>query len=194
MSEFFWLDHGSSEQLRGQILKSDAIDERVQCPVSPDHLPRSDRALASRVNPHLDVEVRHSKRDLMMIWAGIAHCLVHTELLAEIRSAGFTGYSVRPATVRFRDGFLSHEYQRLGIRGWGGLARPESGVKQVGDCKGCLHRRWSAVLDPTQLIDRNQWNGDDCFIVWPLPNFIFVSKRLAEFLISSKVRSCAPWS
>jgi len=192
MGEFFLLDQVFSQQLVGEVVKSDAVDEGVQCPANPEHQPWSDRALASRVNPHLEVEVRHNKRDHMMIWTRATRdCLVHTGLLTKMRSAGFTGYSVRPAIVRFRDGFVSYEYQRLGITGWGGLARTESGIQLVEQCSGCAKNRWSALIDPSRLIDRNQWNGEDFFIVWPLANYIFVSKRAADFLVSWKVRNCA---
>jgi hypothetical protein len=175
--------------LIGKVVKSTGIDERVLCPVNRQHQRWSQRALITRFNEELDVVVKHNKRDHMMIWAGVPEkCFVHIRLLEEIGSAGFTGFSSQLATVRFRDGFLSNEYRRLVVTGWGGLARPESGIRLVEHCPGCIHKRWTPLSDPSQLIDTSQWTGEDFFIVWPLPAWTFVTESVAEFLRSSKIK------
>jgi hypothetical protein len=191
MREFFCLDSPESEQLIGKVVKSTQMRERASCPIDPDHQFLSDRARISYFNRELQVTVKHNKRDHMMIWAGVPEqCLVHTQLIREMESAGFTGFSCRPATVRFRDGFVTDDYCRLAVSGWGGLARPESGIHLVEACSGCLNKRWTPLADSSQLIDESQWTGEDVFIVWPLANYTFVTARVAELLRSSNVKSC----
>lgn len=191
MDEFFCLDSIFSEQLLAKVIASDMLDERVQCPIDPAHQLWSPRAQASRVNPEIHVEVRHSRRDQSMIWTWTGrHCLLHNNVLAQMATRGFTGYESRRAWVRFRDGRLSDEYHRIAVRGWGGTARPESGVRIAEGCIGCLRKRYTPLLDPTQLINRSSWTGEDFFIVWPLANYIFVTRRVVEFLRETSVKSC----
>jgi hypothetical protein len=104
-------------------------------------------------------------------------------------SEGLSGFELLPATVRFRDGVLSREYKRLLVTGWGGAARPESGVRLIHACPGCLHKEYSGLRDAGRLIDPEQWNGEDFFVVWPVPTYIFVTHRVVEFLEAPGVRS-----
>lgn len=149
------------------------------------------RSVTQPDDRHLDrtarVRVSHNKRDQDLIWTSPPwpFVVVHDRFVGRIQAEGFSGYSLRPATVRFRDGFLSHEYKRLLVTGWGGLARPESGVRLTWACPYCLRKVYSPLSDPGELIDWKQWNGEDFFIVWPMPSFVFVTGRLAEFLRSS---------
>jgi hypothetical protein len=107
-----------------------------------------------------------------------------------MRSQGFTGFSLRPATVRFRDGFVSRDYQRLVVTGWAGVAHPSSGIRLVKSCTGCDVREYSGLKNPKRLVDVKQWAGDDFFIVWPLAWNVVVTMRVAEYFQSAKVRSC----
>jgi len=138
-----------------------------------------------------NVRVSHNKRDEDLIWTWPVRQFVvaHDRFVARMQSEGFSGYSLRPATVRFRDGSLSNEYKRLLVTGWGGLARPESGVRLAKACPGCLFQSYSPLSDAGELIDRDQWSGEDFFIVWPMQYFIFVTGRLAGFLRSSGLKS-----
>jgi hypothetical protein len=138
-----------------------------------------------------NVRVSHNKRDADLIWTWPVRqfIIAHDRFVARMQAEGFSGYSLRPATVRFRDGFLSDEYKRLLITAWGGLARPESGVRLQQACPSCLFKSYSPLSDPGELIDRNQWSGEDFFVVWPMPYFIFVTGRLAAFLRSSGLKS-----
>src|SRR5947209_311907 len=149
MSEFFCLDDVYSIQRLATVMSSDEVDERVLCPVNPEHQSWSLRARASRISPQVTVEVRHNKRDDRIIWSfGHDHCIFHKQIVAEMESLGFTGCSSRPAKVRFRDGVLSDEYQLVRATGWGGIARPESGIQLIEDCPGCDNRRYSNLADP----------------------------------------------
>ena len=60
----------------------------------------------------------------------------------------------------------------------------------VKSCPGCLWKNIAALTeDAEQLIDWNQWTGEDFFIVWPMPNHIMITERVADFLMSDHVKS-----
>jgi hypothetical protein len=117
------------------------------------------------------------------VWTWYSECLIQDRVLDLFRREGFTGFEVKPVKARFKKG--TDEPPRLWelIRtGWAGLARPESGIKRTYFCDACKHVRYSDIENPQQLIDESQWDGSDFFMVWPLPNFIFVSQRVADCL------------
>jgi hypothetical protein len=139
MSEFWCLDTGYSIQRLATVVSSDVIDERVFCPVNPrpEHQSWTPRALASLISPQVTVEVRHNKRDRRIIWSfGHDHCIFHEQVVRDMQRQGFNGFSARSAKVRFCDGILSDEYQRVRVTGWGGVARVESGIRLLADCPG----------------------------------------------------------
>jgi hypothetical protein len=39
----------------------------------------------------------------------------------------------------------------------------------------------------SNLLDQNQWDGSDFFMVWPYPKFIFITARVAEFIKKYKL-------
>jgi hypothetical protein len=137
----------------------------------------------------LAVEVKHNNRGEAIIWAWISGCLVHERLLEEFRRRELTGYRVRDASVRFRDRLVSAEYRELIVTGWAGVARPESGIRVVKSCRTCHWKKYSGLRDPEQLIDWSQWTAEDFFIVWPLPNFILITERVAELLLNLDAKS-----
>lgn len=189
-SEFYCLNHPDSGRLRGRASLLDGGDLGLLCPVNARHRLLSAAGRNSRVNRHIAIDVKHNRRDESMIWPWAAgYCVVHESVVEAMHSRGFTGFECRPATVRFRDGELSREYCRLLITGWAGLARPESGVRLLEGCSSCVWKKYSPLIDPSQLIDENQWTGDDFFMVWPATGWTFVTSRVVEFLASARVKS-----
>ena len=137
----------------------------------------------------LALEVKHNKKDEKIIWAWISGCVLHKSILAEFEHHGFTGYRLRPATVRFRHGTVSDQYEELVVIGSAGAARPESGIRPTKKCEICHTIRYSAPTDCSQIIDWDQWTGDDFFVVWPLPRNILITERVAELLLKLGVKS-----
>jgi hypothetical protein len=151
-----------------------------------------------RVAGHLSVRrldnptlaVKNTKRDQFMIWLHTGPVVViHSELVAAFERHGLTGYRSRSATVHFRDGTVSKDYSQLIVVGWAGVARPESGIRLLEKCPGCGVRRYSGMDNAEELIDWNQWSGEDFFLVWPLPELILVTARVAELLAILKTKS-----
>jgi len=99
-----------------------------------------------RLRNNLSVSVKHSKRDERLIFSWPWEPLVHESLIAEFEAQGVTGYRLRPANVRFRDGRLSDEYRQLVVVGWAGIAPEESGIHITGSCPGCHRTQYSGLV------------------------------------------------
>jgi hypothetical protein len=122
-----------------------------------------------------------------MIWgAGVS---VHQSLVEEFAKEGFTGYRLKPALVRFRDGSTSDEYHEFVVTGWAGMASPESGIKLLESCPACQWKKYSAIANFKKVIDWSQWTGDDFFIVWPMGWRLLCTERVAQWLVAHKVKS-----
>ena len=182
---FWFLDLPKSERLFG--VSEGELRSQVTmgvCPVDPYH-----RRVKRTWQP-LDVEVKHNKRDETMIWVGTpSRILVHESILNDLQKLGFSGHHPMPATIRFRDGSQSYEYSELVVTGWGGVAPEASGIRITQECPACGRKRYSATTDASQLIDRNQWSGDDFFIVWPLPRFVLITERVKHYLEAARTKS-----
>lgn len=170
-----------SDKLRADLNKSSGERVRIPCPLNPQHLGLSIQ------KPPLYLEVKHNLRTEVMIWAwGVA---IHNELANRFKEEGFTGYRLRPAIVRFRDGAASSDYQELVVTGWAGAASPLSGMKLIESCPACHYRRYSAVEDYDNIVDWQQWTGGDFFYVYQFLGLRLCTERVAEFLNQNKVRS-----
>jgi hypothetical protein len=73
------------------------------------------------------------------------------------------------------------------VVGWGGHVAPESGVHLEEECPVCHDRYYSAISDPEKLIQLDQWDGSDVFMIWPLPKFMFVTERVARLIMRSGI-------
>jgi len=182
MAEYSKFSHAESERL---LADEEPMCEREisPCPVSTEH-----NARVRRIGDLL-LQVKHNKRDELIIWSWTSDYVVHESLLAEFDKREFSGYQLRPATVRFRDGFVSNDYREVIVVGWGGHARPESGIQLIEKCPGCQLRSYTRLKNTEQLIDWSQWSGEDFFLVWPLPGLTLVTRRVADTLASLKVKS-----
>jgi hypothetical protein len=182
MVVYFNLRGPDSEQLLGDD-ESYGSRESRPCPITNEHVDFS-----RRIGP-MRVKLKHNRRDEQMIWCWVFGTVIHEALLAEIQEQGFTGYRTQPATVSFRDGTMSAEYREFIVTGWAGVASAESGVRIAKRCPACHWRKYTAVTNYEQLIDWKQWTGDDFFIVWPMPSWILITERVAQWILSRDVKS-----
>lgn len=183
MIKYFNFTYPRAERLMADFNKCFGERETIPCPLSSVHDGGN-----RRISP-LYLEVKHNQRDELIIWAWGQGCAIHEQLLEEFKGEGFSGYRVRPATVSFSDGTVSTEYREFIITGWAGVAAPESGVRLMKNCPGCLRKEYSPIEDYGKVIDWNQWKGEDFFVVWPLMGYKFVTERVAEWLLARKVKS-----
>ena len=126
------------------------------------------------------------------LWTWLSECIIQDRVLEMFREQNFTGFETRPVNVTVEKGInvdipVLHE---LVVTGWAGDATEDSGVRLVNYCPHCLHANFSAPTNPSSLVADTNWDGSDFFIVWPLPKFIFVSSRVAEFIEERNLKGC----
>ncbi|MDE3202473.1 MAG: hypothetical protein KGN79_16305 [Acidobacteriota bacterium] len=180
-NEYYWIDPVYSDRFYGDGNESYSHREHSRCPITREHLEGSRRV--GRLNLHM----QHNDRSQWIIWS-VAGMVIHQDILEEFEKERFTGYRTEPATVQFKDGVISQEYQEFIVTGWAGIARPESGVKVRQDCPACHWKSYTGIKNTEQLVAWSQWTGEDFFMVWPLPLYIFVTERVADWFKAKKSR------
>jgi hypothetical protein len=120
------------------------------------------------------------------VWTWYSECLLQDRVLELFKKNGFTGYDVKPVKARFKRAGRQEPPRlwELIVTGWAGMASPESGIRLVERCKGCGHAVYSGSDNSGAVIDVSRWDGSDFFMVWPLPAFVFVTKRVAQTIRS----------
>ena len=126
-SEFYHLDHPANDHHRLAEWDHDAMEgdhKIVYCPVNPGH----QRAGGPRLK---DLNVTLPKpvpQDF--VWTWYSECLIQDHVLEMFRKEGFTGFDVKPVTARFaKSGLAAPKLWEFVLTGWGGMARPESGIR-----------------------------------------------------------------
>ena len=180
MNLYFNMTHPDSERLIAEVKNS--YGEGRRCSVTTEH-----RGGFPRIGP-LFLQVKHDRRDEQII-CGWWDFVIHESLLEEFEKEGFTGYQVKPATVRFRDGSETTDYREFVVTGWAGIASPGSGVQLVQSCNGCPYMEYSAITNYADVVDWSQWTGEDFFIVWPMAAYKLVTERVAQWLLARRVKS-----
>jgi hypothetical protein len=153
-----------------------------------EHCSRGHLAVYRRISD-LALQLKHDNRDETMVWPWFSGgCVIHEQLLTKFEEQKFTGYRLRPATVRFRDGARSRDYREVVVTGWAGIARPESGIQVLEKCPACAWKKYSGLRDVEQLIQWDQWTGEDFFKVWPA-SYVLITERVAELLLKLHIKS-----
>lgn len=180
-NDYYYIESIYSDRFYGDGNESYSNREHTPCTITRKHLDGSHRV------GQLNLQMHHNDRREWIIWS-MAGTVIRQDMLKEFDKEKFSGFRTEPATVRFRDGTISQDYREFIITGWAGIARPESGVKIRQDCPGCHWKTYTAIKDPEKLIDWSQWSGEDFFVVWPLPLFMFVTERVANWFKAKKSR------
>ena len=155
--------------------------EIVRCAIDPDHQ-RGGRRLInlSVVLPDKVVED--------FVWTWQSECLVPESTLALLYSKRFTGFEVKPVSARFlRLAQKPPKLWELVPIGWAGMAKAESGIRldQRESCPACGYLRYTGLQNPKELIYEKIWDGNDFFIVWPMPKYIFISERVGHTILDN---------
>ena len=140
-----------------------------------------------------------SRRIRDFVWTVYSDCLIQEHVLAMFRKRGLSGFEAFPTAVRQRpsrrkaaNDVETHDVAglptlwELAAVGWGGMARPESGIRLKEELPGGS-RFYSGITDPSRLIDGSQWDGSDFFIVYPIVRCIFVTDRVARLVAEERL-------
>ena len=111
----------------------------------------------------------------------MSDCLLSEAIIEEMRSRGFTGFKT-DLVKSVANSSLGITYAQFRAIGWGGIAPKESGIMLTYKCKECLRMRYSAPQRPESLFNPTTWDGSDVFIIWPLANYMLVTRRVANFI------------
>lgn len=146
--------------------------QKIICPLSAGH------QRSRRLSPLNVIVPCKSPPDVIFTW--MSECLIQESVKDILEKEHLTGFSTRPAKARLLKTNAPITVFELMITGWGGMAPPASGIREVERCEGCGHLRYSGIEEPRDLIDPKNWDGSDFFMIWPLPNYRFVTKRVVE--------------
>lgn len=180
---FFQLSPPLRQSMLATWIDDEIEMDTIVCPLKPEH-----QHAGPRRSP-LSVSVAGVAGD--MVWTWYSECLFSEELVDLVRRERLTGLEFHPASVRGPSGApFGRQYWEVAVRGWAGMATPESGIKLQYDCPECGHLCYSAFADASRLIDERDWDGSDFFMVWPLPKFIFVTQRVAQIFRRHRIGPC----
>jgi len=164
----------------------DGMDlEQILCPVNPGHQRGGKRTTDLKI-----VLLGSHVEDF--VWTN--ECVIQDRVLQLFRENGVTGFEAKPVKARFaRSSEAPSVLWELVVTGWAGVASPESGImldkeKSCPVC-GCLH--YTSSTDYSKLINLEQWDMSDIFMVWPLPRYIFITDRVRKLIESEGLTGCS---
>lgn len=178
-SHFWVLDSPPSLARLAEWVHDEVETESIICPANDGHQ-RGGRRLTN-----LSVTLSgHDVEDIVWTWGGGP--LLTDHVLELFRSAGFTGFRVKPVKAVFkRSKERPPRLWELVVTGWGGIAPPESGVRLLERCDACGLHYYSQWTKPDKLIDPAQWDGSDFFLVWL--GGTFVTQRVADLIRTERL-------
>lgn len=151
----------------------------IICPLEDGH-----RYSSGRLNELSVILPSPHVADLMNTW--YSEWMLSDRTVEIFASAGLTGYTLRPVHVTgYRHGPKEADVPRLRelvVTGWGGVARPESGMRPLSRCPGCNMIEFSDHTDPGKLFDVGQWDETDFFRIYPLMGYVFVTDRVRQLI------------
>lgn len=183
MISFFQFQSPTAVELFSDFGKQFRQWEYRPCPIGGKHKTRHRKD----ADAPLQFFVNHNDRNEYIVWG--TELAVHLDAIESLEREGFTGFCTRPARVTFIDGTTSDEYREFTVKGWAGVVRPESGMRLLDTCPVCLWKNYGPITDFSQVIEWDQWTGEDFFFVWPLTGHRLCTERAAKWLEASGLRS-----
>ena len=178
---FYQFEGPSKYELLPDSAAITAQCEFTSCPAGGRHGKRIRRI------GQLHYLLKHNDRNQHLIWG--PQIALHESVVERFEHEGFSGFRTQPASVTFLDGSTSDEYRELTVTGWAGVVRPESGMRLLDSCPGCMWKNYGPIMDFENIIDWDQWTGEDFFFVWPLTGHRLCTERAAKWLETSGIRS-----
>lgn len=162
--------------------------EGIKCPVYDGHQRPGGRMSDLRV-------ILRSHRVADVMWTVYSECLITDRVARIFNKEKLTGYELLPVEVSGIKGKKKSSaeiprFWELQLRGWGGMAKSESGIKLLESCPYCGVTKYRGICNPAELIDISQWDGSDFFMVWPLPRFVFVTEKVKQLVEKKRLSGC----
>lgn len=158
--------------------------DQVTCPVNPTGHMRGGKR-----TPDLNLFLRTTSLE-HFIWTQSFECCIGDDTLQVLRDNRVAGFEVRPVTARFkRSKEPPPRLWELVVTGWGGMAGDGSGIlldKKL-CCPSCGFLHYTGMTNPDKLIDVDQWDGSDMFIVWPWPQLFVVTERFVRIVKENRL-------
>jgi hypothetical protein len=180
MIPLFWLlQRPASQRLAEQAPDRDY--ETIICPADPDHQRPGKRITSFSVIVHPS-----ALRDFTWTW--LSDTLISQKVVDLFEKYRVTGFEAVPVKTSYPTRIKTPPPPlfELVVTGWGGWAARAAGVGLTYSCPACGRKKY-VIAEPKRLIDPAAWDGNDLFIVWPLPKFRFASSRLAAILRQEKI-------
>ncbi|MBV9300958.1 MAG: hypothetical protein JOY62_00265 [Acidobacteriaceae bacterium] len=173
-SGFYLLEAPKTERCLCKYARDGVVvREEIRCSLVPGH------ARIGRFFSDLNVTIPCAPAaDVLFTWG--SECLIQGNTLAVMKAERLTGFWTKPAKAALKKTGEQIPVYQLGITGWAGIIPAESGVRLREYCPECQFSNWSDLANPDALIDPQNWDGSDFFMIWPLPAFIFVTERVVQ--------------
>ncbi len=127
-------------------------------------------------------------------WTVYGDLVVSKNIVSLFQASGFTGADFQPVEIfTTTQTPIGREAFEIRVKGWGGFAPKESGIRVLEECPVCKRRVFSGYTERDNLFHFESWDGSDFFIIWPLPRYIFVTGRVRDAILKSHytgVRLC----
>lgn len=176
MDNIFWL--APAVRFEDQLPYASTMHlETTLCPRNPKHAAKSrwprPLKVIGAVNAMTDFE-----------WTVYGDVLVSNEIANAIRQAGLSGVEFQSVELfTTTETPIGRDAFEMRVEGWGGIARPDSGVRVVEQCPFCNRRVFSEYTSPEKLFDIECWDGSDFFVIWPLPRYIMVTGSVRSHIL-----------
>jgi hypothetical protein len=118
-------------------------------------------------------------------WTVHRDVLVEKDIVEQL--AVFSGAEFKPVELyTTTESPIGRQVFELKVIGWGGMAPPQSGIRIMKECPHCKRRVFSGLTNPNHLFSPEAWDGSDFFIIWPMPKYVFVTQKVANFINKSE--------
>lgn len=182
----FW--HFSKPNRDTQSADYDGMSlEPIVCPNNPGHQRGGKRTT------DLKIVLRQSNGEDFVWFDYTGECVIQDHVLQVFRDNNVTGFEVKPVKARFAlTSAIPPQMWELVVTGWAGVAPPESGISlnKEKSCPVCGSLHYTSATDNSHLIKREQWDGSDVFMVWPLCRYIFIADRLRRLVEANHLTGC----
>ena len=165
---------------RQQADWDDGMDlEQVVCPRFPGHQRGGKRTT------DLKIVLRTAELHDFIWFDYTGESVIQDRVLQILRDYHVSGFEIRPVRARFEGSNKAPPtLWELVVTGWAGMAKPQSGIllDASSSCLECGYLHYTSLQNPEELIDTRCWDGNDMFMLWPMPTSLFVTDRVIAIL------------